>query len=88
MRTFEEKMSDINKDQLLDRILHSGDFTALEKRYLEELVKAPPIIHGSWIREECDKSGMRCSECKSWKNGLRKVKYCPNCGADMKEDRT
>lgn len=24
MRTFEEKMSDINKDQLLDRILHSG----------------------------------------------------------------
>ena len=32
-------MSDINKDQLLDRILHSGDFTALEKRYLEQLIE-------------------------------------------------
>lgn len=52
-------MPDINKDLLLSRIQHSGDFTALEKWYLEELVKAPPIIHGSWIREECDKSGMR-----------------------------
>lgn len=31
-------MPDINKDLLLYRILHSGDFTALEKRYLEELV--------------------------------------------------
>lgn len=31
-------MPDINKDLLLDRILHSGDFTALEKRYLENLI--------------------------------------------------
>ena len=30
---------DINKDLLLIRITHSGDFTALEKRYLEELIK-------------------------------------------------
>lgn len=32
-------MPEINKDLLLDRIMHSGDFTALEKRYLEQLVK-------------------------------------------------
>lgn len=32
-------MLGINKDLLLSRIMHSGDFTALEKRYLEELVK-------------------------------------------------
>ena len=32
-------MPDINKDLLLDRILHSGDFTALEKRYLEDLIR-------------------------------------------------
>lgn len=32
-------MPDINKDLLLTRILHSGDFTALEKRYLEELIR-------------------------------------------------
>lgn len=32
-------MPDINKDPLLDRILHSGDFTAMEKRYLEQLIE-------------------------------------------------
>ena len=32
-------MPDINKALLLHRILHSGDFTALEKRYLEELIR-------------------------------------------------
>ena len=32
-------MPDIKKDLLLSRILHSGDFTALEKRYLEELIR-------------------------------------------------
>lgn len=32
-------MPDINKDLLLTRILHSGDFTALEKRYLEQLIE-------------------------------------------------
>jgi hypothetical protein len=31
-------MPEINKDLLLSRILHSGDFTALEKRYLESLI--------------------------------------------------
>lgn len=30
---------EINKDLLLSRILHSGDFTALEKRYLEDLIR-------------------------------------------------
>ena len=29
---------EINKELLLQRILHSGDFTALEKRYLESLI--------------------------------------------------
>ena len=32
-------MPDIKKDLLLSRIRHSGDFTALEKRYLEELIR-------------------------------------------------
>ena len=32
-------MPDINKDLLLYRILHSKDLTALEKRYLEQLVE-------------------------------------------------
>lgn len=32
-------MNDINKDLLLHRILYSKDLTALEKRYLEELIR-------------------------------------------------
>ena len=32
-------MPDINKSIILHRILHSGDFTALEKRYIENLLQ-------------------------------------------------
>lgn len=32
-------MPDINKDLLLHRILHSKELTALEKRYLEQLIR-------------------------------------------------
>lgn len=32
---------------------------------------------------DCDKSAMRCSECHFWKNGVRKTRFCPNCGAEM-----
>lgn len=32
-------MPEINKDLLLNRILHSKELTALEKRYLEQLVE-------------------------------------------------
>ena len=32
-------MPDIDKDLILNRILHSGDFTALEKRFLMALVE-------------------------------------------------
>lgn len=76
-------MPDINKDLLLSRIAHSKELTAMEKRYLENLVKSPPVKTGHWVREDCDKSGMRCSECHFWKNGVRKTRFCPNCGAEM-----
>lgn len=33
------QMSEINKDRLRNKILHSRELTALEKRYLEELIK-------------------------------------------------
>lgn len=32
-------MSEINKDRLRNKIIHSRELTALEKRYLEELIK-------------------------------------------------
>ena len=76
-------MPDINKDLLLSRILHSGDFTALEKRYLEGLVKAPPRKHGKWVKGFLDGDGYHCSVCRIWKKHIATAYYCGNCGAEM-----
>ena len=76
-------MPEINKDLLLNRILHSGDFTALEKRYLEGLVKASPQKQGRWIKGMLDGEGYHCSECRIWKKTIILANYCQSCGAKM-----
>lgn len=45
---------------------------------------------GRWILlDECSNSGYYCSEChkkvikEGWSNTVKKIKYCPNCGAKM-----
>ena len=76
-------MSDINKDLLLQRILHSKELTALEKRYLEGLVEAPLRKQGRWIKGMLDGGGYHCSECRIWKKHIAAARYCPNCGAEM-----
>ena len=76
-------MQHINKDLLLDRILHSGDFTALEKRYLEGLVKSPPRKHGRWVKAIGDGEGYHCSVCRIWKKTIILANYCQSCGAKM-----
>ena len=47
---------------------------------------------GHWILlDECSNSGYYCSEChkkvikEGWSKTVKKVKYCPNCGAKMAE---
>lgn len=47
---------------------------------------------GHWILlDECANSGYYCSECRKkvgkegWSNTVKKIKYCPNCGAKMVE---
>lgn len=42
------------------------------------------VVRGRWISE-------RCSACGEWAPSdgygwIRETKYCPNCGADMRED--
>lgn len=76
-------MHEINKDLLLDRILHSGDFTALEKRYLEGLVESSPRKHGRWVKDIGDGEGYHCSECRIWKKNIILANYCQSCGAKM-----
>lgn len=72
-------MPEINKDQLLSRILHSGDFTALEKRYLDGLVRND-IPH--WIED--DYGFFHCSVC-GWEfdDPERTEPRFPNCRAKM-----
>jgi hypothetical protein len=48
---------------------------------------------GKWILlEECANAGYYCSECRKrvvregWSGTVRKIKFCPNCGADMRSE--
>ena len=48
---------------------------------------------GKWIMlEECANAGYYCSECRKrvvregWSGTVRKIKFCPNCGADMRSE--
>ena len=48
------------------------------------------VRDGHWILlDECANSGYYCSECRKkvvkegWSDTVKKIKYCPNCGAKM-----
>ena len=73
-------MNNIKKDLLLIRITHSGDFTALEKRFLEVLVQHSRTGH--WIEDEY--GFLHCSVC-GWEfdEPEQTEPDCPNCGAKM-----
>lgn len=76
----EEKVSipNINKDLILHRILHSKELTALEKRYIENLIKMDG--HARWF--EGDFGDLICSRCGCGYYGDPKP-ACPDCGAIM-----
>ncbi len=83
-------MPDINKAQLL-RHIAASDLTAVEKRYLEELVGAEDSNKnsnkiGRWIKGSADGDGYHCSKCGIWKRHIGTLKYCPHCGAKMDGD--
>lgn len=70
----------MDREMLIRRIIKSGDFTALEKRFLEHLVRQS--VDGVWLR---DRLGFyRCSLCgyefyyPDWTEP-----QCPGCGANM-----
>ena len=50
--------------------------------------------YGKWILlDECANSGYYCSNCQKklvkegWSQTVKKIKYCPNCGAKMQKVR-
>lgn len=44
---------------------------------------AVPVVHGQWSHRKGDGALYRCSECGE--ASIRRFKFCPECGADMRE---
>ena len=61
------------------------------KRQINEIPAADvkPVKHGRWVDEVYVWQGLKsaqCNKCKRKTNYYTQPKYCPNCGADMKEE--
>lgn len=61
-------------------------------RNVVEEIKQPKT--GQWVLlDECSNSGYYCSKChkklvkEGWSDTVKKIKYCPNCGAKMIESQ-
>ena len=62
---------------------------------IKERIKSVPSAEqksGKWILlDECANSGYYCSNCQKklvkegWSDTVKKIKFCPNCGAGMVE---
>lgn len=67
----------------------------LAKHELDKNVELPSVTQksGKWVLlDECANSGYYCSEChkklvkEGWSNTVKKIKFCPNCGARMESE--
>jgi hypothetical protein len=90
-------MSDyISREELL-KDLYSREYTNFQSRDFIALVQyqdkadVRENIHGEWdLLDECSNSGYYCSIChkkvvkEGWSDTVKKIKFCPNCGADMR----
>lgn len=74
----------VNRDLLLRKITHSKELTAVEKLYLDQLVKDSMHI-GKWyvLDREFGIVYYCCSKCGH--TAVRKYPCCPNCGIRMTE---
>ena len=66
------------------------------QKLVDEKVKEITVEHkkGHWVLlDDCSNSGYYCSECHKkvvkdgWSNTVKKIKYCPNCGAEMESEK-
>ena len=68
----------------------------LAKHELDKNVDLPSVTvrqTGEWILlDECANSGYYCSRCQKklvkegWSDTVKKIKFCPNCGAKMESE--
>lgn len=61
------------------------------KKNIENIPSAQPEHEkGEWIRHYCEDGnpdGWQCDQCAEWYYfGETKPNFCPNCGADMREE--
>ncbi len=75
---------------------HADDEGGVMKAY--QKIKELPSVQsmrkrGKWeLLDECLNSGYYCSNChkkvvkEGWSNTVKKIKFCPNCGSDNRED--
>ena len=61
-----------------------------DRKYVVERLRAEipaadvrPVVRGKW--ETISFMTVRCSNCKETFHELESDKFCPNCGADMRE---
>ena len=50
-------------------------------------VEAVPVVRGEWIAQDESLTRFMCSHCKAKNNGGHE-NFCPNCGADMRGEKT
>lgn len=86
----------IDRKSVLDELCRDNcertyDGTCHNCRMTETIANFPaadvaPVVHGWWIFND-DWWDFRCSLCGSYVGNIKKLNYCPNCGAKMdKED--
>jgi phage regulator Rha-like protein len=76
------KMDTIDEFKLMCKIVGSnGRIIANKHRMLKALEQQEPR-KGHWIKMPI---GFKCSNCNELED--RTTKYCPNCGAYMREDK-
>lgn len=81
-----EKQKPLECDDILGNVLHS--LPAADVR---------PVVRGKWVMSDMQEGWVTCSVCKKMKFDGRMafsptlfvewgLNFCPNCGADMKEE--
>ena len=85
-----EQMKIMRSDWAIDQ----AKFSAMSeiRALIAELPSVSTEKTGHWILlDECSNSGYYCSEChkkvvkEGWSKTVKKIKFCPNCGAKMIE---
>ena len=73
----------------LEQMLKSGKFNALmdEKHGIKTGIDVRPVVRGKWIKPTRVPDSMldECSVC-GFDTGAYTFNFCPNCGADMREE--